>query len=509
MKILYLDLDTLRPDHLGCYGYERNTSPNIDSIAAKGVCFDKYYCSDAPCLPSRTALMTGRFGIHTGVVNHGGTAADLRLEGASRIMQDNCYRHNLPSVLRRYGHYTSLISPFAERHSAYWFYAGFNEMHNTGKKGLESAEEVTPVVLKWIKDNCDREDWYLHVNYWDAHIPYRAPEHFENPFANEPVPAESWVSDEMLAHHQKQIGPHSALDQDKFSDDTNPLFPRVPGKITNREDWRTVMDNYDMGIRYMDEHIGTVLNALKEANGGTLDDIAIIISADHGETLGEMGIYADHATADECVTHIPMIIKWPGGAKNTHVDGLHYNLDLIPTLIDLLGELPPAAGKVSVTGLPPAYSYDGQSYAPALHGNSCGRDHLVVSQLAHVCQRAVRFEDYIYIRTYHDGYHLYDRDMLFDLSVDPHETNNLAEEAPEIVHHAIYLLDRWHEEQMKKMLPACQVDPLWTVMAEGGPFHAKGHLDPENHISNYCERLENTDRGYAVPLIQARHPEDF
>ena len=58
MRILYLDLDTMRPDHLGCYGYHRNTSPNIDRIAAQGVRFTNYYCTDAPCLPSRTALMT-------------------------------------------------------------------------------------------------------------------------------------------------------------------------------------------------------------------------------------------------------------------------------------------------------------------------------------------------------------------------------------------------------------------------------------------------------------------
>ena len=91
MRILYLDLDTLRPDHLGCYGYHRNTSPNIDRIAAEGVRFDNYHCSDAPCLPSRTALMTGRFGIHTGVVGHGGTAADMRLEGAAARLPHATY----------------------------------------------------------------------------------------------------------------------------------------------------------------------------------------------------------------------------------------------------------------------------------------------------------------------------------------------------------------------------------------------------------------------------------
>ena len=101
MRILYVDIDTLRPDHLGCYGYSRNTSPNIDAIAREAVRFTDYYCSDAPCLPSRAALMTGRFGIHTGCVGHGGINAEMRPEGRDRGMADFNGRYNLPAVLRR------------------------------------------------------------------------------------------------------------------------------------------------------------------------------------------------------------------------------------------------------------------------------------------------------------------------------------------------------------------------------------------------------------------------
>ena len=75
MRILYVDIDTLRPDHLGCYGYPRATSTNIDKVAEDSVRFTDVYCSDAPCLPSRAAMMTGRFGIHTGCVGHGGVNA--------------------------------------------------------------------------------------------------------------------------------------------------------------------------------------------------------------------------------------------------------------------------------------------------------------------------------------------------------------------------------------------------------------------------------------------------
>src|SRR6187399_3010299 len=68
MRIIYLDVDSLSPSHLGCYGYCRDTSPAIDALARDGVRFEHVYCSDAPCLPSRTAFYSGRFGIQTGVV---------------------------------------------------------------------------------------------------------------------------------------------------------------------------------------------------------------------------------------------------------------------------------------------------------------------------------------------------------------------------------------------------------------------------------------------------------
>ena len=89
MNVLFIDIDTLRPDHMGCYGYGRNTTPNIDAIAKEGVRFDNYYCSDAPCLPSRAALVSGTFGIKNGVVGHGGTAADRFREGITRDFRDN------------------------------------------------------------------------------------------------------------------------------------------------------------------------------------------------------------------------------------------------------------------------------------------------------------------------------------------------------------------------------------------------------------------------------------
>ena len=103
MRILFVDIDTLRPDHMGCNGYSRNTTPNFDQVAREGIRFEEYYCSDAPCLPSRAALISGMFGIHNGAVGHGGTAGDKRYMGEPRDFHDQNDSNNFNNIFRKAG----------------------------------------------------------------------------------------------------------------------------------------------------------------------------------------------------------------------------------------------------------------------------------------------------------------------------------------------------------------------------------------------------------------------
>ncbi|OBZ11393.1 sulfatase [Bacillus sp. FJAT-26390] len=455
MRIVYLDLDSLRPDHLGCYGYHRNTSPNIDRIAEEGVVFTNYYCSDAPCLPSRSALMSGRFGIHTGIAGHGGTAADMRREGPSRGFEDRLKWESLPGVLRKAGYKAATISTFADRHSAWTFNAGFHEVHNIGENGIESAHQVLPTALKWLEDNGSMNRWFLHLNFWDPHTPYRVPETYGYPFREAPLP--EWLTEDVFQSHLLKEGQHSISDMNRLAKSHYSKWPRHGQPVENYGDLRHIIDNYDSAIRYMDDHIGQVLSKLEQL--GILEDTAILISADHGENLGELGIYSEHGTADQGTCRIPMIFRWPGGAKGIKNEGLHYHLDLAPTLADLVGAARPDR-------------WDGRSYMESItEGMDEGRDYLVLSQCAHVCQRSVRFQDWLYIRSYHDGHHGFPKEMLFHLKDDPYEQRNLAEELRDVCKEAVYLLSDWHDEMMSSM--ESDTDPLWTVMKEGGPLHAQ------------------------------------
>ncbi len=481
MRVLFIDIDTLRPDHMSCYGYPRKTTPNLDKLAEEGVRFTRCYTSDAPCLPSRAALLTGMFGIRNGAVGHGGTAADLRLAGRERDFQDAIPENGFHGIFRKAGLYTASISTFSQRHSSYWFNAGFNEVYNQGGCGGESGEKVLPYALDWLKRNEKRQDWFLHLHLWDPHTPYRTPEDYQNPFEGDDLP--TWITPDIFRHHQSLVSPHGCNEIGMYTDEENPAFPKHPGKITDYSELRRVWDGYDCGVHYADSLLGQVFDLMKEQ--GIYEDTAILLSSDHGENLGELGIYAEHGTADEITCRLPLLIKWPGCQKGQVDDGFHYSLDLLPTVADLLG-------------VPKQRHWDGQSFAKTLQkGTLMGREHLVLSQMAHVCQRSARFEDWLYIRTIHDGFRLFDREMLFNVKDDPYEQFDVKQDYPEICARGAKIILDWTEDAMLKGPQT--IDPMWTVMSEGGPYHTRGAL------SNYLKRLEATGRAEGAARLREKH----
>jgi arylsulfatase A-like enzyme len=490
LRILYVDIDTLRADHLGCYGYHRDTSPNIDSFAQSAMQFNNVHASDTPCLPSRSALLTGRFGIHNGVVNHGGTDADPVIGGPKREFWSEMQLNSFPTRLKRAGLKTCTISSFAQRHSAFHWYAGFDEAQRVpGSFGLETADQVYELAQSWLKRNGQEDNWFLHVHLWDPHTPYRAAESYGEPFSGEPLP--SWLTEEIRANHWQQAGPHSAQECNGFTPKPMMLeaFPRQPQQIPDLKGVRKMFDGYDTGVLVADEYFGRLLNDLEQL--GVMDDTAIMLSSDHGETLGELNVYGDHQTADQATTRVPMILKWPGAdhLNGRKYEALHYQVDVSATLVELLG--------VSVPK-----TWDGQSFAESLNeGSDEGRDYLVLSQGAWTCQRAVRWDNYILIQTMHDGYHLYDDLMLFDLVNDPHETDNLVAQRENVVKEGLSKLNDWYQQMMVD--PARGKDPLLNVIEEGGPYHVRGQL------KEYLSRLRETGRSDRADDLQLKYSSEL
>ena len=483
MRILYIDIDTLRADHLGCYGYHRDTSPNLDALAEGGLRFENCYVSDAPCLPSRTALWSGRCGFHTGVVNHGGTAAQPFVEGTTRGFRDLFDATGWMRALRRLGLHTVTISPFGERHAAWHWYAGFKEMYNPGKGGMEIADDVTPLALDWIRRHARGDNWFLHVNYWDPHTPYRTPAEFGDPFKDDPLPG--WLTEEVRQRGWHSYGPMSPQEPHGWGGErVHERYPHLPAQLDSMAAVKRWIDGYDTGIRYADEHAGRLLNALADAD--VLDETIIMVSADHGENQGELNVWGDHHTADQPTCRVPLIVRWPGLTDRPRIDrALHYHYDWAATLIELLGGEVPG-------------NWDGQSFATALRaGREAGRAYLVTSQQAWSCQRGIRFDDYLCLRTYHDGYKALEPVMLFNLSDDPHQQQNLASQQADLVDHAMGLLVDWQHEMV--VTSRYVVDPMLTVLREGGPFHTCGELPA------YLERLQASGRAHHARALAERH----
>ncbi len=487
MRILYLDLDAVRPDHLGCYGYHRNTSPNIDRIAAESIVMEQLYCSDSPCMPSRTSLFSGRFGARTGAICHAGQQADPYIEGAERDFKSELGRTCWMNTLREAGYRTATISSFGERHSAWWWYAGFSEIHNPGDEGMESAEEITPIALEWLDRNAKDDNWFLHINYWDAHTPYRTPIEFGEPFANDPLP--EWPDDAALQEHWNGVGAQSARERSGFDTDYyDDRYPRQPAIVRNRSDLRQLIDGYDTAIRFIDEQIGAIIDALEAA--GVLEETAILISADHGETLGEFNIYACHQIPDAATTRIPGILRWPGiSDSGIRISGLRYHFDVAATINELAGAKVPE-------------NWDGQSFATSLRSRSPsdeGRESLVLSHAQGSCARAARWDDMLYIRFDHDAYRDLPEEALFDLKKDPSETRNLATRRKKAVAKGRRIIEEWK----RQTIDPARGDPMEVVIKEGGPPHIRGKLEP------YLRYLRRTDRAEAAERILERHSQDL
>jgi arylsulfatase A-like enzyme len=503
MRILYIDCDSLRPDHLGCYGYHRNTSPTIDGLAENGRVFTNYYASDVPCLPSRTALFSSRFGIHSGVDNHGDTNADPRPQGTHREFNNVWTRPSFPATLLTEGYRTALVSSFPQRHAAFHVTDGFGEWRDTGGGGTERAEVVYPLAEDWLASHAEDEDWYLHVNFWDPHTPYDTPQEYGNPFAEDPAP--EFPDSETITEQYEGYGPHSAHEPHAWGDGSD--LERTPDEIEDREDFRQWVDGYDVGVRYMDDYIGRLLDLLEEA--GVREETLIVLTADHGENLGELNVYGDHQTADDKTCRVPLIVDGPG-VEPGEDDALHYNVDFAPTIVEFLAREDDDFGDDEDDDESPVpEGWDGESFADSLIGDGeTGREFLVLTQGAWACQRAVRWDEYVLVRTYHDGLKQFDPVELYDLDADPHETTNLARDRPELVCEGLAMLEDWTSARMRETVtdeaggsstgPQALEDPLWRVMSEGGPYHANGRAE------SYAERLRETGREAHAEDVEER-----
>ncbi len=419
--------------------------------------------------------MSGRFGINHGALTHWGPGGEFQYPDGDGHSEEVPF---FTRYLREAGYRTTTFSTFGDRHHAWWYFAGWNEVHtHTLKEGNENADEVNASVIPWLKQHGLDDNYFLHIQYWDPHTFYTYPIEYMEQWQDAQV--KDFPDEATIASQQKDSFPRSASLLhwgDKYP-------ATMPGQIANRDDFKHVIDGYDGGINYMDKYVGEILDTLREL--GIEEEVCFIISADHAESMGEQGIYIEHPCATEAVHHIPLIIKVPGLTEAGRVvEGFVYNVDVIATITELVGLEVPSG-------------WDGRSFLPALKGKHWqGRDYLVMDHALYVCQRAVRDEQWYFIRTYHPGLYLhFDEVILYDMKSDPNQTRNVAAEYPNIVKEMDHRLAAWQHEQTRK--PGYKVDPMQKVL-ETGPWK---YLKPEDWV----RKLERVGRKEEANVIRGKY----
>lgn len=508
MRVLLVDIDSLRYDHLGCYGYDRDTSPTIDSIAADGTVFDRCYASDTPCLPSRTAMATGRQGFKTGVVTHYGDGQWY----TPPETEEDPDRPLSFRLLSESGVNTTTVTSFSTRHQAYHFAGSFRQsIQPTTKTGLEDATEVTATATDWLEENADNNDWLLHVNYWDVHHPYSVTdETIETVRESGDLPA--WPDQDTIDEQQSMTGPHSADLWATPAQKTTAHYSQYdegwPDQITDRADYEHIIDRYDASIRKVDRQIAALLDTLDAA--GVREDTVVVVTADHGEAMGEHGIYVEHAMAHPPCQQIPMVVSWPGVTTDrteNHVDEQIYQFDLVATLCDMQDIDIPSG-------------WDAEPFTDALRGESFeGRETIVCGHGIYTFSRAVYTDEWVYIDIIHPGLFSYPGlfndpelpnhglELLHDRESDPNMTENLIEERTEVATDLRSRLDAW-TSQMLRDIESDGSDPLQEMAVSDGPFL---YYTPEDMLEAYremgvsTEKIERIEQSRSFPYDLRSH----
>lgn len=313
MNILLIAIDTLRADHLGCYGYFRDTSPVLDRLAREGVLFENFYAAGVPTGPGFTSIITGLYPI-----NHGYYITPWNVPNTPQLDDDIPV---LAEILWDHGYTTAAFDNLVNfRSHPKHFVRGYEFYVNVTKSSRwvhhhVTCREVNSRLLPWIRRH-SYEKFFLFVHYWDPHMPYNQS-----------------VAYRKLFRHRKGSLSDLRVEKAEAGYDYVQGWGRV-GMIFEGDEEKSI-DLYDGEISYVDSCVGEVLSTLKEEN--VLDDTAVIVTSDHGEQLGQHGVYG-HAGLHESVIKVPLIMWYPrkmrGGQR---VESYYQHVGILPTILDLAG----------------------------------------------------------------------------------------------------------------------------------------------------------------------------
>ncbi len=297
INVILISIDTLRADHLGCYGYARDTSPHIDALSQDGALFINTYASSSWTLPSHVSLLTSQYGVHHQVYHD-----DERMDPEIPTLAEKFRGHGYTCAAFTGGGFVS---------SAYGFAKGF-DIYDEGSGGVfhrDSAARLSRAVSEWLDRNQDRR-FFLFLHTYQTHSPYACPPPYKVMYLNDDS---LFGSADLFNHLGGKENLYKSLPQDER---------------------QNLIDLYDGEIRYVDDRfIGPLVSQLKTL--GLYDRTFIVFTSDHGEEFFDHGAWGHGQSVYDELLKVPLILKFPASKyRGQRSDTLVSLIDIMPTLLE-------------------------------------------------------------------------------------------------------------------------------------------------------------------------------
>jgi len=368
-NIILISIDALRADHLSCYGYHRNTSPNIDQLAGEGALFKNAFSQACSTLASHSSIFLSQY-----PWTHEVVGSENKMAKSSLTLAEILKNRNYMTAGFVGGGYVS---------SKYGFDQGF-DFYFDKPKTWHTIKFHKDNLFRWLEKVKDKK-FFLFLHPYDVHSPYDPP----------------------MPYRALYIGDYS---------DQRCLNKLVDYELTalnlSPEETDYVIALYDAGINYVDDEIGELVKKLKKLN--IFNNSVIIITADHGERLGERGRVGHGREASRIVTHVPLIMRIPEIGQGKVIEEIVESIDITPTILDILD-----------ISLPEGMQ--GKSILPLIKGSWSGGNFIAYTGEAWkkaALSTAIRTKEWTYIMN-RSGL-----DELYDRIDDPKEQKNLIKERP-------------------------------------------------------------------------------
>ena len=316
-NVLIIVIDSLRRDHLGIYGYGRDTSPHIDDLGAYSLVFHNAVSQSSWAGPALASLFTGSYPSSIGAFLQNSAATEVSIPEEATTFARAFKSCGYDSVAAFSANEWMLLKTRLGR--------GFDQLELFRNAMLTTdADDINSQVLPWISEHRDNS-FVLYIHYMDVHPPFDPPEPYLSMFRTDDF---------------------SAIDPDMRKEMWRELMEAEKGEATDGNNLFYYIDRYDGAIRYVDDRINDIFARLRQL--GIFDRTAILVASDHGQSFFEHGFVSSGRTLHGEAVDIPLIIKPAGAGMKDRID-----------LYDRVGTIDMAPAMLALAGCPPVPGMDG------------------------------------------------------------------------------------------------------------------------------------------------------